>query len=57
MGNQSPEEPRAGWVHRLEESVKEISLEADESPRLSREDLECPERYHQRLRAWLKKQG
>jgi len=56
MGNQSPEEPRAGWLQRLEEGSRELVGEKEEFPRLSREDLDCPERYHQRLLMWLKRQ-
>ncbi|WP_005035898.1 hypothetical protein [Holophaga foetida] len=57
MGKQSPEDPKAGWLHRLEQSRSERTREAEEFPRLSREDLEHPERYHQRLQDWIRKQG
>ncbi|MBP1628520.1 MAG: hypothetical protein H6Q00_2995 [Holophagaceae bacterium] len=57
MGNRSPEDSKSGWLHRLEESRKERTREAEEFPRLSREDLEHPERYHQRLQEWIKQQS
>jgi len=57
MGQTSPLDPRSGWLRRLEESRNERTREAEELPRLSREDLEHPERYHQRLQEWLRQQG
>lgn len=57
MGQRSPEDIESSWMFRFEQSRREQVREAEEFPRLSHEDLEHPESYHQRLKAWIRKQG
>jgi len=57
MGQRSPDEIKSSWVFRFEQERWGTAREAEEFPRLSHEDLENPENYHQRLKDWIRKQG